>query len=261
VRRISLLPVLALLFLAGPARAADVHYLVLRGSRSASVEVTFAHPFTLMLDSYSAVPPRVTTKGSYAGVWVEQVRDDRINAGTVVVPKMRMIDGDFPVAFGIDGRLPAGRYRVHLLADGASEVRIAVRGLDRDVVLAPRGRNLVTGRLVDLALVPGAHSGSADIPVALRDTTMTVLMASTDGDVPAAESAACLTRTPTLPCGAGDSGPGVRASYLGIGGRMSTLSATFAYPHDRKPGEYDAVYDAAAAGARTAYAFALTVTP
>jgi hypothetical protein len=258
VRRAAVLPVLALLLAAAPAaRAAGIHYLVVRGSGAAVVDVTFAHPFRLLLDGTAPVP-RVTTRGTYAGVWVENLRAGNLGAGVAVVPAMRGLGGDVPMTWGYtDSRLPAGHYRVHLLTDGPSEVRVAATGLGRDVALRSAGRDRVRAKVLDIEVAPGV--GKADVGVTVYATTMTVLAASTDEDSAAATSSVCLTRQPSLPCGtSGEAGMSM------VGGGVATESSTVAqvnvYPGEATADEYHAVYSADTPRARHLYAFALSVT-
>jgi hypothetical protein len=251
--------VLALLLTVAPAaRAADPHYLVVRGRGPAVADVTFAHPFQLLLDP-GRPAPYVTTRGTYAGIWVEDVRARKnLGVGVAVVPAMRGLGGDVPLAWGYtQSELPAGRYRVHLLADGAAEIRVPVTGLSHDVVVKPTGRDQVRATLRDITLAPNV--GSTDIGVAVYKTTMTILAASTDEDSSFAASSVCLTKQPDLPCGTTE-GQGGSMTGGGVGTRSSTAFEVCVYPGDLKAGEYQAAYTAGTPRARKLYAFALSVT-
>ena len=257
-----LLPALILAAsLATPASAAPkTHHLVLRGARSASVDVTFAtrfRPLLGVIDSPADVS--VTTKGTFAGVFFENL-SRKLGVGAVQVPEAAGLGQAWPMSWGAsderDFSLPAGRYRVHLLADGQATVRVGVEGLARDVSYVPRGRSQVTGRLVE---VPDVH---VDIPVNVRSTTTTVLVAYTDQDVslPGATSI-CLDEDADGPCEAGTTSWGVKSAHAGVGLRSSGATGLVLYPGFLGNGEHVASFTMAEAGVHRGgpWAFALSV--
>lgn len=243
-----------------PAGAAPAAHVVLTGSRSASFETTFPTRFRPDVGIADAdADLAVTTRGTFAGVYFERLGGTRLGIGAVVVPAMRGITGDTPAAWGASDTpsftLPAGRYRVHLLTDGASTVRVRVEGLARDVVATPRTPSRVTGTLHRVG------AARVTIPVTVRPTTTTMLVGSTDADYGVANAVSiCLDEGRELPCETGN-GLGMKTAFLGVGSRASTMTWMTAYPGDVPSGEHTASYTIASAGVpRGLHAFALSVS-
>jgi hypothetical protein len=244
--------------------ALTAHVLVVRGSRSATVDVTFRSRIRAHVDAFvPGAQPSATTKGTYAGVWLESLAGPPGGAGSVFVPASWH---DQPIGWGAwdreDRSLPAGRYRVHLLTDGVSEVRLPVDGLARDLVLRPTGRSTDKGVLVHRQLAGrNAPADRTVIPVVVRAATWTVLASSVEGDGPVfGQGMICLHDGGTqLPCPAGG-GAGVQGSGAGVGGHGSSGVARFVAPGEVSPGEHDAEYvDTAVTVPTGIYAFALTI--
>lgn len=256
-RTFSTLLLLATLAPVAPAAAAATsREIVLTGSRSAWVEVTFAHRFKPHVGVWGRPGLRVATRGTYAGVWFENLKSDVASQGGVVLPAA---GEDMPVGWGGSDRedftLPAGRYRVHLLADGESTVRVLVDGIARSLRLAPRRASEVRSRLVSVDMV------RAEIPVVVRPTTTTVLVGFTHSE-PSVGSAMdiCLDEGDTLPCEAGR-GHGMSTAFLAPGVWSKMMTAIFVYPGWVSSGEHTASYTIATVGVtkRTLYAFALSL--
>lgn len=169
--------------------------IVLRGDRSASVEVRLRHPVDLKCcrlraeagdgpRSYSIAGFDVETSGSYAGFAIERVRDGRIMKGAVRIPEMDLADGTVPTfaSFGRVTKLRPGRYRIHLLTDGRSTVRVAAPGLRDQLELTPAGPTGASAELVPLLTESGPQQVQARVPLEVpRDATV-VLVGKTEGD-------------------------------------------------------------------------------
>lgn len=245
-------------------RGPQAHMLVVRGAKSATVDVTFRTRIRPHTDVF--VPgnqPTATTKGTYAAVWLQSLDKPRLGAGSAVIPA---ITGTDPVGWGSSDRedmsLPAGRYRVRLVTDGTSEVRLPVDGLARDLVVRPTGRSTDAGKLVHRRPVPGVDlpADRTVIPVSIRSTSITLLASGTAYDpAVAGHGEICLHDSgPQLPCAVnGGSGGGFDTIGAGSG---SSWQAAFFYPGDVTPGEHDAEFTDATVGVASGYyAFALSI--
>lgn len=237
---------------AAPAAGREV---VLSGSRSASVEVRFASRFKPHLGVFGYPGISAATRGTYAGVLFENLGKRMLSQGGVVVPVM---GDEMPIGWGGSDRddfsLPAGRYRVHLLTDGQSTVRVRVDGIARSMRLAPRRPTAVRARLVSVDAV------RAEVPVLVRPTTTTVLVAYAKIEPSAGNAVSvCLDEGRELPCEAGG-GSGMKVAFLAPGVWSKSQAAIFFYPGWASNGEHVARYTMAAAGGAPAlYAFALSV--
>jgi hypothetical protein len=125
-----------------PAFAAGTPELLLSGTYSAYVDVSFAKPINVReMESVA------TTRGRYAGFFLYRLghrpTPDRSNdsAGSLYSPRLHSVQPGWPaIPFGFRDTLAAGRYRVYLFADGPTTVRVPVTGLARSLRLAPRTR-------------------------------------------------------------------------------------------------------------------------
>jgi hypothetical protein len=247
-------------------RGPQAHVLVIRGAKSATVDVTFKARIRPHSDLF--VPGNeatATTKGTYTAVWLQNLSKPELGAGAAFVPA---ITQDEPIGWASADRedmsLPAGRYRVRLVTDGISEIRLPIDGLARDLVLRPTGRSTDAGKLVRRQAVPGvvAPVDRTVIPVSIRSTTLTLLASGAEtGASVAGHGEICLHDSgPQTPCLAGG-GSGGDFDYVGAGGGGTSWQAAFFYPGDATPGEHDAEFTDATVGvAQSYYAFALTIT-
>ncbi|HVF19392.1 MAG TPA: hypothetical protein VNA14_04020 [Mycobacteriales bacterium] len=127
-------------FVTPPAHAAPTR-LVVSGTRSGYVDVTFPKPFEV--DTYGWVDSR---SGVFGGFWVERIgqpagevpdqfgvirftRDDAVATARVSKPAPQ---GGGAVVYG------AGRYRIHAVADGKFSMSLPVTGLARTLRVSPR---------------------------------------------------------------------------------------------------------------------------
>lgn len=122
---------------AGHAGAAPGDELVLQGSRTASIDITLAADTTFDLEQLA-----MTGSGRFVGFYAEALdvpvarrTEPRRHLGAVQIRDWRAPgQPGLTLSFGPRGEntLGAGRYRVYLLADGRSTVRIPTTGgLDR----------------------------------------------------------------------------------------------------------------------------------
>ncbi|HEX8003023.1 MAG TPA: hypothetical protein VF519_10055 [Mycobacteriales bacterium] len=246
---------LAALAPVAPSAAATSAEIVLTGSRAAWAEVSFPGRFKPAIGLFGRDELRVTTRGTYAGVYFESVtKPGRLSQGGVVLTAV----DDFPVAWGGSDRddftLPAGRYRVHLLTDGQSTVRVAVDGLPRGLRLAPRGPSDARAKVADVT------AARASIPVTVRPATTTVLVGFAHSEPSVATAASvCLDEGRDVPCEAGG-GYGFKTAMLAPGAWSSTATAIFVYPGQASNGEHAAHYTMASpAPTSKLYGFALSI--
>jgi hypothetical protein len=136
--------------------------LVLKGASSAYVDVEFSTPFT-PLDSEVAV----STEGTYAGYAIYGL-ENGLRSGLVSIPAFDRTGQPFgPATFTLQRELPAGLYRVYLIADGESKVQVPVDGLAQRLRLRPETPARIDAGVVDLATFPLIDHGAARVPVEL----------------------------------------------------------------------------------------------
>lgn len=112
--------------LAAPATAAPAGSLVLSGGGSSSVDIDVRRTSTLQAGSF-----RMTTRGSYAGIAVLDRQGKALAVALNVTDwiKARPVVADFPVTSTLEKvTLKPGRYRLLLLADAPSTVRLGATG-------------------------------------------------------------------------------------------------------------------------------------
>lgn len=161
-RRLTVAAVLLLPVASGAvAMTKSATVIVLSGSRSASVVVTFSRPVTVFYGdvAYGERGPTITG-GDPAGFVLARL-NGQVLAGAVATAQASM-DGTRTVA-GPDGtsvRLPRGSYRLTLVASGATQVRIPTDGLTQSVTYRPS-----TSATVRVRDVPARGPGGAALPV------------------------------------------------------------------------------------------------
>lgn len=272
MRRLAVI-VAALLLLGGaPAGAGDraPRELVLRGDRSASVDVTLRRPVRLTCcrpveqtvdgqASFRVAGLSVETEGTYAGFAIERVRDGRMMRGAVRIPSMDLEEGRIPtyVSFGRKPRLRPGRYRIHLLTDGPSVVRVEGAGLTRSLELAPAGPTKVAAELVTLATTTGLEQAQARVPVEVTKGATVLLAVKTEGDYAQAHYLGQCIVQPGAQCSE-EEHYDTWASPASGGGGGTKLDM-----FERgaiEPGSYEAVFVAGSIGApQGAYGFVLVL--
>lgn len=233
---------------AGSAVAAPL--FVVTGAGSATAELTVTS--TMTIDYGDAV---VTGTGRYAGLAIWSA-SGRSFGGVVAIPGLDSPTS--PVAAGVTtrvatlattligtpvARLVPGRYRVHLLGDGATEVRVPVR--DGDGMTLRADTPAVQGFSVTHATARAQGSGvTARRALAVRRTTKYVVVARFG---PGAASrdvrvVACVTRRNTTcaggvvvqmtstggtAVGATQSGVGFRGTLVGGAARDARAEVTY----------------------------------
>lgn len=251
--KVALAAALCLLLGAAPvAGKPPAGEMVLRGDSSASVEVRLAQPADVFCcrmvfeevdgRSYFRIAGfEVETEGTFAGFAIERPSDGRILRGAVRLPAMDLDDGIVPgfASFGRTRRLPAGRYRIHLLTDGPSTVRFTVPGLRRDVHLRPEGASDVTASLVELT----PEDVQERVPVEVPGDALVVLVSKTEGDFTQGHYLSHCLAAPGAPCTSSEdyevwTSPG---SGGGGGTRVDSL-------YDPPTGSLDAVFTSRSLG-------------
>lgn len=272
MRRLAVAVAAVLLLGAAPAGAGDRPRgeFVLRGDRSASVDVTLRRPVRLtccrpveqMVDGQASLRVAgfsVETEGTYAGFAVERVRDGRMMRGAVRIPSMDLEDGRMPtyVSFGRDSRLRPGRYRIHLLTDGPSVVRIEAAGLARSMALAPERPTKVAAELVTMATTGGPEQAQARVPVDVTKRSTVLLASKTEGDYAQAHYLGQCIVEPGGQCSEEEHyDTWVSPASGGGGGNKLDMFERGTF----EPGSYEAVFIAGSIGApQGAYGFVLVL--
>ena len=251
-----------------PAHAASPapDEIVLTGDRSTSFEMRLEQPVRLRCchlfgdDSggqmnFRIVGMEVETSGTFAGFAIERVRDGRIMKGAVHIPPMDIDDGTVPThgSFGRAQRLLPGRYRIHLLTDGQSTVRIEARGAPAGLRLMRPAASRVAASLVTLATEAGPQKVQERVPVEVGPSSTVLLVSKTEGDYAQAHYFGHCLAAPGGHC----SDPSSYEYWLSPGSGAGGGSKSD--PFERvEPGRYDAVFTTGSAGlSQGAYGFVL----
>lgn len=221
-----------------PAVATTPSALVLTGSRTASVDLVLSRPARLEPHRL-----RFTTTGSYAGIAVLDASGEALLTSVNV---RRWVEGATPapdpVSTSREVDLPAGRYRVVLLTDGASTVTVPATGaLARR--LAPRGATSATAMLVSARDAVGTVD--VRLPTVLRRggaVSLTQHVRTTAEQ--AHETQTCFAAPGAADC-TGSDGTLVASSSPGEVGERFTQVSVFLYGDDLTEGRYDALVQGA----------------
>jgi hypothetical protein len=224
------------------ASAAPPRALTVRGMTNAYAEVSFAHAVRFETAASAAMRPRYDAKGTYAGAYIEPVRGDGPVAGTMLLRAMPgLSEVPFPVAR--EAWLPPGRYRVHLLGDAATVVKIWAHGLRRDTTVttkAPSG--VVAGWPSGAVAGVAAPVDRTIVPLRVQARTLTVVATSQESTGFYGRRDICVRkRTNGLsPCLEGNAGHG---SYWGVVPLTWTLGNVAVFPPGAlRPGEFEAEF-------------------
>ena len=244
-----------------PAAAAPtLRTLTVRGVLNAYADVTFTGRVRLETSMATKTPPDYEVAGTYAGAYVEPVRGAGPVAGTILLRGMPGLS-DVPFPLGPQGWLPPGRYRVHLLGDAATTVRIRAEGLRRDVTVmtATRSDVVATWPSRGVAGVPTPVDRTI-VPFTVHRTTLAVVAAMHESTGFYGRRDVCVRRrTDGLsPCFEGNSG---RGWYWGVTPVDATLGGASAYhPGELPEGEHEVeFFDLAAAVPQGLTTFVMTL--
>lgn len=268
VKILATVLVTGLLAVSAPAAARPTGEILLRGDRSASVEIRLERTVRLECcrfveqtvdgqTSFRISGFDVSTEGTYAGFAIERARDGRIMKGAVRIPPMDLEEGRMPtfVSFGRASRLPAGKYRLHLLADGPSTVRVTAAGLGRTLDLVPSGRSHVSAELTALATTGGPQQAQARVPVEVGKGATVLLASKTEGEYAQAHYLGQCLVEPGGQCSQDDYE--TWASPASGGGGGTTVDS---FVGTVEPGTYEAVFVAGSLGApQGSYGFVLVL--
>lgn len=271
MRRISLLLAGVLALAGSPAGAEEAGgSIVLRGSRSAHIDVKLprikveccdlrATPQGVTYDGFSS-----STKGSYVGFAIERIPQHKIIVGAVHAPGLDLGGGDVPTfsTLGQGGWLAPGRYRIHLLTDGRSTVRIEVgSGAAIRRSLRPRVATDAKGRVLPIGLGTLAPAGQARAEMAVKRGTHAVLMSKIDAEAGQVDYLSqCVTEIGAT-CQDADRHDEDLYPCPGCSGSAITLARHYP-PRSLERGRREAVFTAATAGVtRDSRAFVFTITP
>src|SRR5687767_14996229 len=111
---------------AAPSRP-KVHSLIIRGARHGFIDVTIGSKLTPMsgkIKTQGEFAAYVMTRSTPAGN--VEVAAGAIGLGSKVAP-------DFPFLSFIDADIEPGTYRIFLVADGATEIVVPMKGLRRNL--------------------------------------------------------------------------------------------------------------------------------
>ncbi len=245
-----------------PATAApQLRTLTVRGVPNTYTEVTFPTRVRLETSSAAKARPTFDARGTYAGAYVEPVRGDGPVAGAMLLRAMPDLS-DVPFPLGPQGWLPAGRYRVHLLGDAATTVRIRVEGLRRDLTVTTRTRSGVDAEWVDRGVAGVATPVDRTIvPFTAHRRTLTVVAEMHESTGFYGRRDVCVReRTNGLsPCLDGNAGHG---GYWGVYPFRWRLGGAAVYPPGALPvGALEVEFlDAAVAAPHGMTTFVMTLT-
>lgn len=270
MRAVVVITVVALIFGAAPqgvARDSSAEQLVLRGSHSASVEVYFGSAIELAccgIDSevrnrqmrFFTTGFDVSTDGTYGGFLIERVRDDRIMKAAVRIPEMDLSGAGVPtfVEFGKAKTLSAGHYRIHLLTDGQSTVRIEMNGLPRSTTYLPSKPSPVSAQLHRMIEQPGPPAAHIRDALRIQPSSTVAIAIHTEADLGQAHVTSQCVVLPGEWCGEDD-----QDAFITPASGASGMSNIKVYPKSSfEAGNYEAVFTVASAGVvRSAHGFLL----
>ena len=193
--------------------SADGATLVLTGKQSASVEVTFAASTTLDLGHMET-----TGAGRFAGMYAEALSTpvEQQRAGAMVFRDVHEPGSPgyvFPLSGSLSRTLDAGRYRLYLLADGPTRVRVPISG-GRSLQLRP-SRPVATAVASDPDILVSPIKATNVQPLKITGARSLNLSALLVGGFRAyaGQIATCLRR-PESECGSGTNS-GVDGPFTG----------------------------------------------
>lgn len=238
VRAVVAAVVAALLTATVPSDAAPpAGTLTLQGGTTAWM--TFDAPAALTLDLRGAT---VTTSGRFGGFYLDALAADGPRDGVVKLRDYR-VPGDTPDVQRLGtgaGSVPRGRYRLYLIADGSTVVKIPVTGM-AGRVLRPTNRSVAAASVQVLRPNGIAVQGRQPVSAARRSVSLSSVMLD-DVQVFAGTISACLT-APGGACNSGGPDSGRAGYYVNPYGAYPFVF-TVVYIPGMKAGRLDAVQEA-----------------
>lgn len=165
---VALLLVLASLVV--PARASADEGILLRGSKTAYVDL-----YVYASTTITASDIRMSTKGSYVGFFMSPAPANRDTVGELLMPSVGATGAtqNDVMQLGQSWDVRAGKYRVFLLTDGPAEVFVPITGQGLRG-WAPRGRAPLAVRPFTMDVAPGQTAGVGRLPVDARVRSLVI---------------------------------------------------------------------------------------
>ncbi len=150
-----------------PAHAASDEGILLRGSRTAYVDL-------YVYTSATITPADISMTGgrSFVGFFMSPAPADRDTVGALVMPRVGATK-DAPMKLGASWDVRPGKYRVFLLTDGPAEVFVPIPGQGLRAH-KPEGRAPLGVTRADFDVPAGANVASHAYPVSLRSRSLIV---------------------------------------------------------------------------------------
>ncbi len=114
---------LVLVGLVAPSRADTGDGILLRGSRTAYVDLYVYVNATIDPDAI-----RITGGGTFTGFFMSPAPANRDTVGALVMPRVGATGDDDVIRLGQSWEVQAGKYRVFLLTDGPAEIFVPIAG-------------------------------------------------------------------------------------------------------------------------------------
>lgn len=172
MRRVSLLALLlcALSLLSVPSSAAPDEGIIVRGSRTAYVDV-----YVYATHTIAPADIRFTRRGSYAGFFMSPAPADRPTVGGMVMPRVGATGetSQDVIKLGESWDVHPGKYRLFLITDAAAEVFVPIEGQGlRGYV--PSRRAPFSVHRADFDVPAGSTGQTKQLPVNLRSRSLVV---------------------------------------------------------------------------------------
>lgn len=143
----------------GPAAArqedpAATRYLVVRGSASAFTTIRLDSKIKLLADRSI-----IRSNGTYAGYVLQRIGKPGYLSGMFAMPAIDDTYQKFAPQsiFDQERAIPAGAYRLYLVGDGRTEIRIPALGLQRSLEVRPDRKVVSDGGLHELGDMPSTQ--------------------------------------------------------------------------------------------------------
>lgn len=171
MRRVPLLATLLVACaLVVPARAATDEGIVLRGSRTAYVDL-----YVYASTTITPADLRMSGRGSYVGFYMSPAPADPATVGALVMPRVGATGATSSdlMSLGAGWDVRAGKYRVFLLTDGPATVFIPIKGQGYRG-WTPTHRAPLSVRRADFDVEPGSAGETMRQPVSVSARSLVV---------------------------------------------------------------------------------------